>query len=105
MSSLLLAAEVATGPSQTSDANWFLENAWMIPLLPAISFVVILLFGKRFPKKGSELGIAAVGIAFVLAVITAFAWVDHRDNFEVEGHDEAAIVSRPRPRPRATPSR
>ena len=92
MSSLLLAADVATGPSQTSDANWFLENAWIIPLLPAISFVGILFFGKRLPQKGSELGIAAVGIAFVLAVITGIAWMDHRDNFEVESHDEAAVV-------------
>ena len=38
-----------------------LEYAWVIPLLPAISFVLILFFGKRMPKKGSEIGIAAVG--------------------------------------------
>ena len=50
------------------------------------------MFGKRFPRKGSELGVAAVGIAFVLAVITGIAWIDHRDNFEVDSHDEAAVV-------------
>ena len=26
---------------------WFLDQAWLIPLIPALSFVVILLLGKR----------------------------------------------------------
>jgi NADH-quinone oxidoreductase subunit L len=55
--------------------TWFLRNAWIIPALPAASFVIILLLGKRFPKKGSEVGIAAVTVAFVLAVLTAIAWI------------------------------
>ena len=46
-----------------------LENAWIIPLIPAASFFLILFFGKRMPRKGSELGIAAVGIAFVALVL------------------------------------
>ncbi len=88
MHTLLAAALplLTEGPSEvssvTNDANWFLENAWIIPLLPAISFVVILFFGKRLPKKGAEVGIAAVGVAFVLAVLTGVSWVDHRDNFD-----------------------
>jgi hypothetical protein len=32
---------------------WFLENAWIILALPVASFVIILLFGKRFPRKGA----------------------------------------------------
>ncbi|MDP9074144.1 MAG: NADH-quinone oxidoreductase subunit L, partial [Actinomycetota bacterium] len=55
--------------------TWFLTNAWLIPLLPALSFVVILLFGKRMPKKGSEVGVAAVAVSFVLAIGTAIAWI------------------------------
>ena len=55
--------------------SWFLRNAWIIPALPAVSFVIILLLGKRFPKKGSEVGIAAVGASFVLAILTAIAWI------------------------------
>ena len=92
---LTLAAEaVPAGPSSTSDANWFLENAWLIPLLPGLSFVAILFFGKKLPRKGSELGLAAVGLSFVLAVITAVAWIDHRDNFTLDdaGHEEAAVA-------------
>jgi NADH-quinone oxidoreductase subunit L len=88
MNALLAAAlPLATeGPSEvssvTNEASWFLENAWIIPLLPAISFLLILFFGKRMPKKGAEFGIAAVGIAFLLAVLTGFSWLDHRDNFD-----------------------
>jgi NADH-quinone oxidoreductase subunit L len=57
-----------------------LDYAWLIPVLPAVSFFLILFVGKRMPRKGSEIGIAAVGLAFVLAVITQFAWYDHVDN-------------------------
>jgi len=52
-----------------------LRNAWLIPLIPAISFFVILFFGKRLPKKGSEVGITALGASFVLALICAGEWI------------------------------
>jgi NADH-quinone oxidoreductase subunit L len=55
--------------------TWFLRNAWIIPALPTVAFVIILLFGKRLPQKGSEVGIAAVGASFVLAILTAIAWI------------------------------
>jgi len=89
-----LAAEaVSKVTTVTNDANWFLENAWIIPLLPAISFLLILFFGKRMPNKGAEIGITAVGVSFVLAIITGVAWVDHRDNFELKKYsDEQAIA-------------
>ena len=54
--------------------------------------MLILFFGKRMPRGGSEIGIAAVGIAFILAILTAGQWIG-----EVEGaddavpHEEAAI--------------
>ncbi len=54
--------------------DWFLDHAWIIPAIPA-SFVVILLFGKRLPHKGSEVGVAAVAASFVLAIGTAVAWI------------------------------
>ena len=54
---------------------WFMRHAWLIPLIPAISFWLIILFGKRMPFKGSEIGIAAVGASFVLSVCTAFQWI------------------------------
>ena len=54
---------------------WFLENAWLVPLVPAVSFAVILLVGKRLPKQGSEVGVAAVGASFVLACGAALQWI------------------------------
>ena len=43
---------------------WFLRNAWLIPAIPVLSFWLILFFGKKLPRKGSEIGIAALAIAF-----------------------------------------
>ena len=65
----------------TESGNWFLRNAWLIPPLPALSFVGILFFGKRLPRGGSELGIAALGIALLLSVCTGLAWMSHRDDY------------------------
>jgi len=53
-----------------------LDAAWIIPSLPAASFFLILFFGKRMPKKGAEIGIAAVGTSFVLACIAGVQWID-----------------------------
>ena len=90
MGLLILAAEAApTGPMSVSDANWFLANAWLIPLLPALSFAAILAFGKRMPRRGSELGLVAVGASFLLAVAAAVAWVAHHG-----AHETAPAVHR-----------
>ena len=55
--------------------DWFLENAWIIPLIPAVSFVAILAIGKRLPRQGSEIGIASISASFVLACLTGIAWI------------------------------
>src|SRR5579864_6487236 len=54
---------------------FFLDHAWLVPLIPVLSFVVILLFGKRFPQKGSDVGTVAVGASFVFACGTLFQWI------------------------------
>jgi NADH-quinone oxidoreductase subunit L len=61
-----------------------LDAVWIVPALPAASFLVILFFGKRLPKKGAGIGIAAVGASFVLSCITAAQWIDHVN--AAEGH-------------------
>ncbi len=75
---------------------WIFENVWLVPALPAASFLVILFFGKRLPYKGAEVGIAAVGAAFVLALIATFTWIGDIDNAEGgdESHSEEAAVLR-----------
>jgi NADH-quinone oxidoreductase subunit L len=55
---------------------FFLDHAWLVPLIPALSFAVILFFGKRFPRGGAEVGIAAVGASFVLACGTLIQWIN-----------------------------
>jgi NADH-quinone oxidoreductase subunit L len=65
-----------------------LEHAWIIPLIPAASFLAILLFGKRLPRRGSEIGIAALAAAFVLAVIVNVQWFNRVDDTEPEGESE-----------------
>jgi NADH-quinone oxidoreductase subunit L len=51
------------------------EYAWVIPLLPAASFVFILLVGKRLPFPSSYVGIATVGAAWVLSAIVGYEWI------------------------------
>jgi NADH-quinone oxidoreductase subunit L len=70
-----------------------LDYAWIIPLLPAASFFLILFVGKRMPRKGSEIGIAAVGLAFVLAIFTNVSWYDHVDDAEHESETHTEEVS------------
>ncbi len=52
-----------------------LDNAWLIPLIPALSFPIILFFGKRLPRKGAEVGIGALSISFVIALLGALEWI------------------------------
>ncbi|HEX2737499.1 MAG TPA: hypothetical protein VHP57_05120, partial [Acidimicrobiia bacterium] len=61
-----------------------LDYAWVIPFLPAVSFVAILFFGKRMPKKGAEMGIAAVGASFVLSCVAAVQWINRVENAKHE---------------------
>jgi NADH-quinone oxidoreductase subunit L len=71
---------------------WFFTHVWIIPALMALSFLLILLFGKKMPKKGAEIGIVFVGAAFVLALITAGNWVTWRDDAP-EGETEYSALS------------
>ena len=63
-----------------------LEQAWIIPAIPAVSFLLILFFGKRFPKKGSEIGIAALSASFVLSIVAVVEWIQRVD--DATGHSE-----------------
>jgi NADH-quinone oxidoreductase subunit L len=63
-----------------------LRNVWLVPLIPAVSFLLILFFGKRMPRKGDEIGIAAVGLSFVLSVVAAAQWIG---KVGLSGHEGA----------------
>src|SRR5512145_713555 len=64
---------------------WFLENAWLIPVIPTIGFFVILLFGKRMPLKGAEIGFGTLAASFVLACGTVYQWIQRVDHYSA-GH-------------------
>ncbi len=70
-----------------------LLNAWLIPLVPAISFVVILLVGKRLPKTGAEVGILAVGASMVMSVVALIQWIQHVDDAEGGGGGHEVLRS------------
>ncbi|HXH57079.1 NADH-quinone oxidoreductase subunit L [Iamia sp.] len=57
-----------------------LTHAFLIPLIMAVSFVVILAVGKRLPKGGAEIGIAAVAVCFVLALATGVGWIQRTES-------------------------
>jgi NADH-quinone oxidoreductase subunit L len=59
--------------------GWFLDNGWLIPVIPAVGFFVIILFGKRgralhtnFPAL---LGLGSMLGSFVLSLGAAVQWI------------------------------
>src|SRR5690606_38559088 len=60
-----------------------LDHVWLFPVIPAVSFLIILFFGKRLPKQGAEVGIAAIGALFLMACVVAAQWID---KVESAGH-------------------
>src|SRR5215510_12686550 len=70
---------------------WFMKNAWLIPLIPAVSFWLIILFGKRLPFKGAEIGVTAVGASFVLSLCTAFNWIQRVE--DAKGAEEGLLAA------------
>ncbi|MFM9120300.1 MAG: hypothetical protein ACKOQT_08255, partial [Acidimicrobiaceae bacterium] len=77
----LLAAETEVLAPLAS--GWFLENAWLIPVIPVVAFALIILIGKRLPMKGSELGVASLLSALVLSAGGAYQWI-HQSGHERE---------------------
>ncbi|MGH2810961.1 MAG: NADH-quinone oxidoreductase subunit 5 family protein, partial [Actinomycetota bacterium] len=51
------------------------KYAWLIPLLPYVSFLLIIAFGKKMPRKGAEIGIAAVTGSLLLAIPVFFSTI------------------------------
>jgi NADH-quinone oxidoreductase subunit L len=52
-----------------------LEKVWLLPALMVGAFVITLFFGKRFPKKGAEIGTAAVFACLILSTVASVQWV------------------------------
>jgi len=52
------------------------EHAYLIPFLPLAASVIIFFFGRWLPKKGSWLGILAIGASLVLSIDLFMRWMD-----------------------------
>ncbi|MEX2100322.1 MAG: NADH-quinone oxidoreductase subunit L [Acidimicrobiia bacterium] len=76
-----------------------LELAWVIPAITFASFWLILFFGKRLPKGGSEIGVLAVGVTLLLSIVMAEQWVDRDKSLEVEAHHAPAAEAAGEPAP------
>jgi NADH-quinone oxidoreductase subunit L len=63
---------------------FFLKNAWVIFALPALSFWLIILLGKRLPRGGDFVGIAAVGISFLWSCAAVVQWINRPEIGEGE---------------------
>ncbi|MEO6124550.1 MAG: NADH-quinone oxidoreductase subunit L [Ilumatobacteraceae bacterium] len=68
-----------------AETGWFLDHAYLIPLIPAISFALIIFFGKKMPMKGSEIGLASMAASCVLAMGVAYQWIQRVDSGSGEG--------------------
>src|SRR3954468_7511142 len=66
-----------------------LDHAWIIVAVPVLSFVLILFFGKKMPRGGSEIGITALGASFVLSCWTAVEWIQRVEDGTGKGGVEA----------------
>src|SRR5262245_16038276 len=56
-----------------------LRYAWIIAALPAVSFFLIVFFGKRLPRKGVEIVVPAVGIGLLLALVLLWHFVSGQE--------------------------
>src|SRR3990170_4764186 len=55
----------------------------------ALSFVTILFFGKRLPKKGAEVGIAGLFVCLAFSIGAGVQWIDRVNHPpEATGHAE-----------------
>ncbi len=79
--------------ADAASSGWFLENAWLIPLVPGVAFALILLFGKRIGRPvghGAYVGIASMATSLVLAAGTAYQWIQRVDSVH-GGEQEHAL--------------
>jgi NADH-quinone oxidoreductase subunit L len=82
------ASDTVQGALELSS-GFFLDNLWLVALIPAIGFALIMGFGKKLPNGGSEIGLASMGASLVLATGAAWQWMARVDS--AEGHGEEAF--------------
>jgi len=56
-----------------------MEQAWLIPAIPAVAFVLLLIAGPYLPRHGDWVAIAAIGASFILFFPVLFDLMDALD--------------------------
>ena len=84
---MIFASEAVRGLS----SGWFLENAWLIPVIPAVMFALILLVGKRLPLKGGELGVISMLASLTIAGGATYQWIQRVNSAGEEGVVEPVV--------------
>jgi len=82
-----------------ADGVGILDKVFVLPLIMACSFLVILLVGKRFSERvTSSIGVLAILACFVLACVASFQWiqrVNHPPEGVAKAEAEAACLGSP----------
>ena len=73
-------------------SGWFLENAWLVGLIPVIAFAIIIAFGKKLPMKGAEVGLASMAATLVIAVGGAIQWIQRTDSADSAGKEAGGLL-------------
>ncbi|MDA0298720.1 MAG: NADH-quinone oxidoreductase subunit L [Actinobacteria bacterium] len=87
----MFAASEVTEAAVALSSGWFLQHAWLIPIIPVIGFAIIILFGKRLPMKGSEIGVLSMLGSLALSAGAASQWIT-RVNGAAEGQFITPVV-------------
>ena len=58
-----------------------LDKVWIVPAIMALSFLVILFFGRRLGDRATAgIGVGAVSLCLVFSVVVAGQWINRVDN-------------------------
>lgn len=60
-----------------------MENVWLIPLLPLLSFIILVLFGRGLKEFSAYIGMALTFVSFVLSLFVLFERI-HGADYKVE---------------------
>ncbi|MDT4988035.1 MAG: NADH-quinone oxidoreductase subunit, partial [Micromonosporaceae bacterium] len=56
-------------PVSFAPASGVLGSVWLLVAIPLVSAAILLLVGRRADRWGHLLGVASVGVAFVLGLV------------------------------------
>lgn len=58
--------------NEEGDCDTMMENAWIIPLFPLISFLFLLVFGKQMKESSAYVGMFLTFLSFVYSLLVLF---------------------------------